>query len=689
MAKWFFNEKGKNDKERDPGWDEYFSSNRSTVESLVRESIQNSLDATAKKSKSEGRDLQSVVRIYYSGEKAQFPAAEYQEYLNVATDHYGAKDCGLDSISGDCRYFVIEDFNTDGLTGDILQENEKEPYFKFLKCENKSTKDESGSIGKWGIGKVVFPIASRIRSFFAYSIRNEKSVDKNHPREILAGECLLKYHTANGKRYTPDGWWGGRDDDGMNIPATPEKDGQAISEFKRKFNITRKDETGLSVVIPYVDAINVDELKRSIVENYMVALVSGKLRVELRDGDGSEAIYDKDHVPDMLEFLVRLAAEKDADADTKRIAEMFKMVLEAFALPAESVRKLKLYEGTKPNWQPLQFEESVIAAIRADLDKNPDAPGALTVVEVPMLINKKHEREMPTATFRVVLKRCSSVVLQVSPRFYRHGLFISHVGAQKVSGYMAVVLLDGPVADMLNEAEPPSHTQWFENTGSFSKLYNYPQASIDYVKRAPRQIIKNVDVIQDDDDFETLKSYFSISRDERLGNTPAGNSAGQGDSGNGNGAGDGSKRGGKGKYKRKRGRKPDPNRPHPPPPLPKPYILEKYKDEDAGTSCFRVIADPEHFRSFMFSAAVSYATLSGKGSYDKNDFSMQRGGTIRVLAEGVETRFPEPNVIEALISAESSSFVIEVKGFDYNRDLVVDDHYRDPSKWTTPEVNNG
>ena len=41
----FFGAKGVNDKERDPGWDEYSSSNRSTVESLVRESIQNSFDA--------------------------------------------------------------------------------------------------------------------------------------------------------------------------------------------------------------------------------------------------------------------------------------------------------------------------------------------------------------------------------------------------------------------------------------------------------------------------------------------------------------------------------------------------------------------------------------------------------------------------------------------------------------------
>ena len=37
MAERFFRKKSKGEVERDPGWDEYFSSNRSTVESLVRD----------------------------------------------------------------------------------------------------------------------------------------------------------------------------------------------------------------------------------------------------------------------------------------------------------------------------------------------------------------------------------------------------------------------------------------------------------------------------------------------------------------------------------------------------------------------------------------------------------------------------------------------------------------------------
>ena len=116
MAGWFFSEKGINDKERDPGWDEYFSSNRSTVESLVRESIQNSLDAAAKKY---GPGAQALVRITCSGTKKALSESDYRVYLDGAAEHYAAKDCGLPAVSGKCPYFVIEDFNTDGLTGDI------------------------------------------------------------------------------------------------------------------------------------------------------------------------------------------------------------------------------------------------------------------------------------------------------------------------------------------------------------------------------------------------------------------------------------------------------------------------------------------------------------------------------------------------------------------------------------------
>ncbi|MCQ2393346.1 MAG: hypothetical protein MJ249_03575 [Kiritimatiellae bacterium] len=678
MAQWFFSEKGVNDKERDPGWDEYFSSNRSTVESLVRESIQNSLDAATKK---RGPGAQALVRITYSGAKNALSEAVYDEYLSGATEHYAAKDCGLSAASGKCPYFVIEDFNTDGLAGDIIAENEDEPYFKFLKCENKSTKNEEGAstLGKWGIGKVVFPIASRLRTFFAYSIRSGSSVDATHPREILVGECLLRYHTVDGTRYTPDGWWGGeRDAAGRNRPATGEQNASDIATFKSRFGLTRKDEPGLSVVVPYVEDISVDELKRSIVENYMVALVSGALRVEFKVGDGPFSVYDAEHAIDILDFLEKLSTEEGADDDTKRSAEMFKMILDAYTVSDDKIRHVKCHAGYAPDWQDGQFEGEVVKAIRADLEADERGEGAISVVEVPIVINKKGASEWPEATFRVILRRTSSPHLQVRPRFYRNGLYISHVGANRVSGYMAFVILDGAVAAMMNEAEPPSHTQWFANTGVFSKIYNNADKIISYIKLSPRRIVHYIDAAEDDDDYEALKGYFSISR-KQLKALPK--KQGRGKS---KGAGGGGKGGGAGKGGRPNGGSGLPAVP------PKPYILEKYTDSESGCSCFRIIAKPDTFRGFMFTADLSYVTISGKNVYDKNDFSLLRGGGIRVFAEGVaETRFPAPNRIEALIGDDGRDFVIDVKGFDPNRDLEVDDHYRDPAKWNEAEVQNG
>lgn len=67
MAEWFFRKKSKGEVERDPGWDEYFTSNRSTEESLIREAIQKSLDAHAKVGDLLSDALPACVRIYYSG----------------------------------------------------------------------------------------------------------------------------------------------------------------------------------------------------------------------------------------------------------------------------------------------------------------------------------------------------------------------------------------------------------------------------------------------------------------------------------------------------------------------------------------------------------------------------------------------------------------------------------------------
>ena len=71
----FFRKKSKGEVGRDHARDEYFTSNRSTNESLVREAIQNSLDATAQKCRRDPlADKQSVVRIFFDNVVESFVA---------------------------------------------------------------------------------------------------------------------------------------------------------------------------------------------------------------------------------------------------------------------------------------------------------------------------------------------------------------------------------------------------------------------------------------------------------------------------------------------------------------------------------------------------------------------------------------------------------------------------------------
>lgn len=95
---------------------EFFSKN-TPLESVIREGIQNSLDAHA-----EGKGAVKV-RVYFSDIGAtSLPAADYAKYLAGAESHLANPKNGLNNKPGpdeSCVYLVLEDFNTNGLSGNV------------------------------------------------------------------------------------------------------------------------------------------------------------------------------------------------------------------------------------------------------------------------------------------------------------------------------------------------------------------------------------------------------------------------------------------------------------------------------------------------------------------------------------------------------------------------------------------
>ena len=659
MAEWFFRKKSKNEVERDPGWDEYFTSNRSTEESLVREAIQNSLDAHSKCESLESQSGPARVRIYYSGKVKALHKDTYAKYLSGAAEHYAAEDCKIGDLpDGDCPFVVIEDFHTTGLTGhidcDYTNIKKKPPYYRFFWSENQSEKGD-GTRGRWGIGKVVFPIASQLRSFFAYSIR-----EFDEPHEILCGKALLSFHTVDNTRYTADGWWGLQ----SSGEARPETDLSAIAEFKRAFNLSRTNEPGLSVVVPYVKDLDWDEIQRVLVENYMVSFVRGDLQVELENGDGEKVIYDSAHLENIEQFLSKLAAQDTKkNTDGKNLLQAFQMICEGLTSPLTF--PMKLYQGECPIWQDNVFDESILAAIREELDKTEadGETGKPVTIVVPMRVATKKAKRDSIGEFKVVIRRSAGTVAR--PWFYRAGLYINRVRPHPVANFVSVVLIDGVVADMLNQAEPPSHSEWRVNTGEFKDIYKYPFDHIDFIVKAVRRLVDRIDETEKELDRSTLKNIFFVSRAKSLATLRKGKGGGKG-AGQG-GAKDTHENGGA----NQKGQPPNFEEMES---KPKPYMIYPVKDgDDSGIA---IKANAKNFKPFDLKVSFFYETLSGKVKFDENDFSFKKKGSLSVSWEPVElpVEFPAANRLRLRVTEATKDFKLTVRGFDANRDLRVIPH---------------
>ena len=118
---WHFTQQTPDMKSRNAMQQKFFELDKAMVVSLVRESIQNSLDA-------KDDDIQGPVqvRIFVSGQEHALSREQTDPFLtDVAWEHFTAAGNGLDSIRPErdesCHFIVIEDFGTKGLNGDILE----------------------------------------------------------------------------------------------------------------------------------------------------------------------------------------------------------------------------------------------------------------------------------------------------------------------------------------------------------------------------------------------------------------------------------------------------------------------------------------------------------------------------------------------------------------------------------------
>ena len=664
-AKWNFEILKPGSMERNPVSEEFFT-NDTRLEAVIRESIQNSIDAND--------DTALVkVRIYFSGREDALSAAAYAKYRGEAGDaRYTDPGSGLlkpvPAADEPCPYLVIEDFFTVGLTGDV---NEKPltpqsgatrkdwNYYNYFFRENGTSKGAEGTLGSWGAGKCVFQRASRLKTSFALSVR-----DNYEPRRFLVGKATLQIHRDDKRQtWAPDGWFGTVDEYDETRPnrivKRPITDDATIDQFIADFNISRKDEPGTSIVIPYINLADDDDnasaafsernIVRSVMRNFLVSIQNGELEVEVQVGrNATKIVIDRNS---FAEDAVYLPDPGDKTAVVTKLHHQ--LIGEAFggALPKERVFELKPPPGNYPKWCLEMFGEDQLKNLKKCLQqKGP------VLIKVPMPVMKKVNGKVETVQggFEVAIMR-AELPRAMPPVFYRVGLLIYGVQPSFHSNYVAAVVVGrNPAADLLVAAEPPSHSEWHRDVDRLKSNYDKPWPHLLYVTYAVRNILDYIASADKTPNFDPLSDIFGIPKkkpehDNDAGRTNADDSGGEGD---------------------------ETDETDIPPPKMERIVGVEQKSE-GGRKGFKLFNGPAlaTARKFPFTVKlkVGYDTYRGL-DWSPFDFDLEKKDKIAidiVKGAGVVAYTAKGNAL-SLTVVKPEEFEVDLLGFDENRDVIVD-----------------
>jgi len=300
-CKWFFAESPLN---QDVGPnDPKFEIFKPDINSLVRESIQNSMDAV--------KDVSIPVRISYR--IGRFQRHTFPSFFDLA-DHIGGcleywKSAAEDVFrpihnafshlyDKQLYYLEVSDANTTGMNYE--KGDNKTAFHGFLHSTGASNEKKANSGGAFGIGKAAYYAMSPIRSIIVSS----QTEDANHvPHYVFQGVAQLCTHqTKDGILRTPIGFYSTNDANPVtNIDEIPE--------------IFRRREIGTSINVLGIEIRSLEdkkniyeEIKLAVLRNFWLAIYNNRLEVMIGDGiTGTETISSSNIVSLIEESFQDLA----------------------------------------------------------------------------------------------------------------------------------------------------------------------------------------------------------------------------------------------------------------------------------------------------------------------------------------------------------------------------------------------
>ena len=509
MTEWIFAGLSGAAVRRDPNETELFKTEQAGedeyagTDALVREVLQNSIDA--------GSD-DGPVRVRFAlhphtalpNEKR---LAKYFKRLQPALAIRDIEYNGSGVPQLNHGYLVCEDFGTRGLGGDPLLatdppdgNKECQDFFWFWRNIGRSGKT-GDDLGRWGLGKTVYRAASRVGCMLGLTVR------KSDGLHLLMGQAVLRIHKHDGTEYAPEGFWcGGSNDSDTPLPIEASDD---LLQFKQEWNLTRNDEPGLSVVVPYVaEELKADSILRLVAVNFFVPILKKELIVDVAGPGlpGGAAEFRLDHTsidrvcsklswtgkarqklgsPPPIDFTRKCLAITDTAVPTNILGESRVPVMDDTAFSTETLAELR---------KQFALEQLVAIRVRAALPK------------------KTSESEVGELT--VFLQR-TPVADRYESYYVREGMTITRLNSKpSMRGTKGLVIVEpGPLASLLGDTEGPSHTSWdTSNDERPNRVWKTWKGRVKFFVKIIDGLVELLAPPPDKADFDLLSDFFSIEQ---------------------------------------------------------------------------------------------------------------------------------------------------------------------------------
>lgn len=252
--------------------------------SIVRESIQNSLDAVD--------DLSKPVEVKFEFcaiQKKQIPELfDLEDTLNlILQTHKGdyqaqrhfKKMLAFLQNKNVIEVLKISDFNTFGMDYEI--ENDNCPFISFVRGEGKSIKSE-GAGGSFGFGKGAYFVLSELRAI----VVSTKTINN---KSFFEGKCRLASFKKGNERFSNLGYF----NLDFNIPVTNE---DSIPDFFRR----KKAGTDFYILGLRENEKRYEEMIKSVLNNFWLTIYKNKLIVQIKE-DNEEIIINSRNLEIIIE----------------------------------------------------------------------------------------------------------------------------------------------------------------------------------------------------------------------------------------------------------------------------------------------------------------------------------------------------------------------------------------------------